>query len=44
MRVFTTKIVSFRLDVTNEFVIYKGLGANILLVQLALALNFGGTE
>ena len=43
-RVFTSKSVSFRLDFSNEFVIYKGLEANILLVQLALALNFGGTE
>jgi hypothetical protein len=43
-RVFTSKSVSFRLDFSNEFVIYKGLESNIILVQLALALNFGGTE
>jgi hypothetical protein len=43
-RLFTSKSVSFRLDFSNEFVIYKGLEANILIVQLALALNFGGTE
>ncbi|HET9155112.1 MAG TPA: outer membrane beta-barrel domain-containing protein [Myxococcaceae bacterium] len=43
-RVFTSKSVSFRLDFSNEFVIYKGLESNILLVQFALALNFGGTE
>ena len=43
-RVFLNKGVSFRLDFSNEFVIYKGLESNIILVQLALALNFGGTE
>ena len=43
-RVFTNKSVSFRLDFSNDFVIYKGLESNIILVQLSLALNFGGTE
>jgi outer membrane beta-barrel protein len=43
-RLFTSKSISFRLDFSNDFVIFKGLESNILLVQLSLALNFGGTE
>jgi hypothetical protein len=43
-RIFSSKTVSWRIDFSNDFVLYQGLEQNILLIQFALALNFGGTE
>jgi outer membrane beta-barrel protein len=42
-RLFTSKNVSFRLDLTNNFVIVDKL-LNIPTIQLGAALNFGGAE
>ena len=43
--VFTTKSVSFRLDFSNEVRHLQGARERtLILVQFALALNFGGTE
>jgi outer membrane beta-barrel protein len=47
-RVFVNQYVSFRLDITHNIVLPTGGGTvgfgNVLTVNLALALNFGGTE
>lgn len=47
-RVFVNRWVSFRLDVTNNFVIPIGGGSttltNVMTTTLSLALNFGATE
>ncbi|MGZ6162073.1 MAG: outer membrane beta-barrel domain-containing protein [Myxococcaceae bacterium] len=44
VRIFSSKTISWRIDFTNDFVIYQGIEQNIFDVQFALALNFGGTE
>jgi outer membrane beta-barrel protein len=47
-RVFVSKWVSFRLDVTNNVVLPVGGGAtnflNVMTMTLSLAINFGATE
>jgi outer membrane beta-barrel protein len=45
-RLFHTKHISYRLDITNNFVVVPNRGAflNVMTVQLMAALNFGATE
>jgi outer membrane beta-barrel protein len=47
-RVFVSKWVSFRLDLTDTVIVPTGGGANnifnVMTVTLSLAVNFGGTE
>ncbi|MDX2010383.1 MAG: outer membrane beta-barrel domain-containing protein [Myxococcaceae bacterium] len=47
-RIFVNKYVSFRLDITHNVVLPTGGGTtsfgNVLTVNLALALNFGGND
>jgi outer membrane beta-barrel protein len=44
MRFFNTQTLSFRLDVTNNFLFTGPRVVNVPTIQLATALNFGATE
>jgi hypothetical protein len=44
MRFFTNQNISFRLDVTNNFLFTGPRVVNVPTIQLATALNFGATE
>jgi hypothetical protein len=45
LRLFSSDTVSFRLDVTNNFVFAEATRIiNVPVVQLSTALNFGATE
>jgi outer membrane beta-barrel protein len=44
LRFFTNQTISFRLDVTNNFVFTGPRVINVPTIQLATALNFGATE
>ena len=43
VRVYTSKAVSWRLDITNN-VVFSNKIFNVPVLQLALALNFGASE
>ena len=45
LRFFSSDTVSFRLDVTNNFVFAEATRViNVPVIQLSTALNFGATE